>query len=189
MKLKVRVIGHKVHDVGYRYFLMSNAIDLGLEGFSAHNRMSGDVQEVMAMVEGDEGTINDFAELIETKRPEHAEVSSICFEEYNGNVMRAGEYAQVCTALQLNKAIPLLLDMKDDIKAVRKNTDSTLEEIKAVRKTTDSTLEEIKAVRKNTDSTLEEIRGLREDIQPGYAIQFRQMQADIQAIKERLGMQ
>jgi hypothetical protein len=42
MKLKVKIAGHKVHDVGYRYFLMSNAIDIGLEGFSARNRMSGE---------------------------------------------------------------------------------------------------------------------------------------------------
>ena len=33
--------------------------------------------------------------------------------------------------------------------------------------------------------TLDEIKGMREDIQPGYA---RQMQADVRAIKERLGM-
>jgi len=31
MKLKVKITGHKVHDVGYRYFLMSNAIDLGFK--------------------------------------------------------------------------------------------------------------------------------------------------------------
>jgi acylphosphatase len=160
MKLKVKIIGHKVHDVGYRYFLMSSAIDLGLEGFSARNRMSGDAQEVMAVVEGDEDAIEDFLELIKIQKPEHAEISNIAFEEYNGNVMSTGEYAQVCTALQLNKAIPLLLDMRDDLKAVRRTADSTLEEIK----------------------------GLREDIQPGYATQFRQVQADVRAIKERLGM-
>ncbi len=30
MELKVIITGPKVHDVGFRYFLMSNAIDLGL---------------------------------------------------------------------------------------------------------------------------------------------------------------
>jgi len=35
---------------------------------------------------------------------------------------------------------------------------------------------------------LEEIEGLREDIQTGYSTNFRQMQADVKAIKERLGM-
>ena len=146
MKLKVKIIGHNVHEVGYRYFLMSNAIDLGLEGFSARNRVSGEAQEVMAMVEGDEESIKDFTELIKTQKPEHAEVSNIAFEEYNGNVMRTGEYAQVCTALQLNKAIPLLLDMRDDLKVVRKNTDP------------------IPLIKANTDSIpqiLEEIKGMK----------------------------
>lgn len=173
MKLKVKIIGHKVHDVGYRYFLMSSAIDLGLEGFSAHNRMSEEAQEVMVLIKGDEEAIKDFLELIKSQKPENAEVSNIACEEYSGNVMRTGEYAQVCTALQLNKAIPLLLDMRDDLKVVRKNTDV------------------IPMVKTNTDAiptVLEEIKGMREDIQPGYATHFRQVQADVQAIKERLGM-
>jgi len=57
-----------------------------------------------------------------------------------------------------------------------------------MRKTTDTTLEEVRAARKTTDATLEEIKGMRADIQPGYASNFRQMQSDIRAIKERLGM-
>ena len=54
MKLKVKIIGPKVHDVGYRYLLMSNAIDLGLKGFHARNRAGEKEQEVIALVEGDE---------------------------------------------------------------------------------------------------------------------------------------
>ena len=195
MKIKIKITGSKVHDVGYRYFLMSNAIDLGLRGFHARNRMNGMEPEVVVLIEGDEETIADFKKLVETRKPEHAEVLNVAFEDYEGDVMRAGEYAQVCSALQLNKAIPVLLEMRDDlkemkgdVKAVRKTTDATLDEIKAVRKTTDSTLDEIKAVRKTTDSTLDEIKGLREDIQPGYSTHFRQVQADVKAIKERLGM-
>jgi hypothetical protein len=42
--------------------------------------------------------------------------------------MRAGEYAQVCSALQLNKAISVHLEIRD-------NTKSTLEEIKGREKT------------------------------------------------------
>ena len=80
----------------------------------------------------------------------------------------------LCSFVQLDKAIPLLLDMRDDLKAVRKTSDATLDEVRAVRKT--------------TDATLEEIKGMRADIQPGYASNFRQMQSDIRAIKERLGM-
>ncbi|MCX6678784.1 MAG: acylphosphatase [Methanothrix sp.] len=35
MKQQAKITGPKVHDVGYRIFLMSNAIDLGLKGFQA----------------------------------------------------------------------------------------------------------------------------------------------------------
>jgi hypothetical protein len=67
---------------------------------------------------------------------------------------------------------------------VKDNTD-IIPQIRDNTKSTPQILEEIKAVRKTGDETLSEIKGLREDIQPGYA---RQVQADVRAIKERLGM-
>ena len=114
MKLKIKITGPKVHEVGYRYFLMSNAIDMGLKGFHARNRTGEKEPEVIALVEGDEETIADFKKLVETKKPEHSQVSSIAFEDYEGDIMKTGEYAQVCSTIQLNKAIPLLLDMRDN---------------------------------------------------------------------------
>jgi len=182
MKIKIKITGPKVHDVGYRYFLMSTAIDMGLRGFQARNRVAEKEQEVIALVDGDEEAITDFKAMVGAQKPEHAEISNITCVDYEGDVMRTGEYAQVCSAQQLNKAIPLLLDMRNDLKAVRKTGDETLSEIKAVRKNTDA----IPRLEANTNLVLEEIKGLREDIQPGYA---KQMQTDIRAIKERLGMQ
>ena len=191
MKLKIKIAGTRVHDVGYRVFLLKNAMNLALPGLSTYNWDEDGRQEVIALVEGDEARVASFLKTIESKRPELAEVSGVTFEDYDGDVGRASEVAMFCTFVQLDKAIPLLLDMRDDLKAVRKNTDiipQISEDIKAVRKTTDATLDEIKAVRKTTDSTLDEIKGMREDIQPGYAMQFRQVQSDVRAIKDRLGM-
>jgi acylphosphatase/gas vesicle protein len=209
MKLKVKITGPKVHDVGYRYFLMSNAIDTGLKGFHARNRMGEKEPEVTALVEGDEETIADFKKLVETQKPDHSQVSSIVFEDYEGDIMRTSEYAYVCTTIQLNKAIPLLLDMRDnlkemtgdlkelkgdlkelkgDLKELKGDMKELKGDLKAVRKNTDiipQIGEDIKAVKANTGEVTEEIKGMREDIQPGYA---RQMQADVRAIKERLGM-
>jgi acylphosphatase len=165
MKLKVKIIGPKVHDVGYRYLLMSNAIDLGLKGFHARNRAGEKEQEVIALVEGDEEAITDFKEMVESKKPEKAKVSNIAFEDYDSDVMRVGEYAQISSAEQLGKAIPIQLKIQDNTAL------------------TPQILDEIKAVRKNTDA----IPQVLEDL-PGYATNFRQMQSDIRAIKERLGM-
>jgi len=129
--------------------------------FEAHNIEGNEGNEVLVFAEGDEEAIKAFRVLAETKRPAHSEVSSIAFEDYDGDVMKIGEFAQFCSIVQLNKAIPVLLDMRDDMKAMRKTTDATLDEIK----------------------------GMREDIQPGYGMTLRQVQSDIRAIKERLGMQ
>lgn len=127
----------------------------------------------MAIVEGDEESIKDFTELIKAQKPNMQKCRILLLKNTIGNVMRTGEFAQVCTALQLNKAIPLLLDMRDDLRVVRKNTGP----ISLIKGKTDSITQ-----------ILEEIKGMREDIQPRYAIRFRQVQADVRAIKERLGM-
>jgi acylphosphatase len=147
---------------------MSNAIDMGLKGFHARNRTGEKEPEVIALVEGDEETIADFKRLIETQKPEHSQVSSIAFEDYKGDIMKTESYAQICSAIQLNKAIPLLLDIRNDMKEMKGD---------------------MKAMRNTTETTLEEIKGMREDIQPGYGMTLRQVQSDVRAIKERLGMQ
>ena len=156
-------------------------------------------------VVGNEEAIAAFKKLAESQRPEHSLVSSIVFEDTNSNVMKTGEYAQVCTAIQLNKAIPLLLDMRDDLKEMKddmkemkgdiKEMKGDMKEMKGDMKEMKGDMKEMKGdmkvVRKNTDiipQIHEEIKGMREDIQPGYAAQFRLVQADIRAIKERLGM-
>jgi acylphosphatase len=171
MKLKVKIAGPKVHDVGYRVFLLKNAMNLALPGLSTYNWEENGQQEVIALVEGDEARIAPFLQAIEKNKPELAEVSKVTSEPYDGDVGRSSEVAMFCTFVQLDKAIPLLLEIRDNTKA------------------TPQILEEIKAVRKTGDETLSEIKGLREDIQPGYATHFRQVQADVRAIKERLGMQ
>ena len=196
MKLKVKITGPKVHGVGYRPYLTELAMRLALRGFEVYNDDDDGQQVVIALVEGDEQRIAKFYNSAMKERPQLATVDNVKSEDFADDISPLWQFASINTASQMNKAIPLLLAVKDnteatleEIKAVRKTTDATLEEIKAVRKTTDTTLEVIKAVRKNTDTipqVLEEIKGMREEIQPGYA---RQMQTDVRAIKERLGMQ
>jgi len=117
------------------------------------------------------------------ERPLQARVDNVRSEDYPGDVMPLWQFASIITASQMNKAIPLLLAVKantDVIPQMKANTDS----IPQMKANTDS----IPQMKANTDAiplVLEEIKGLREDIQPGYN---RQVQKDIRAIKERLGM-
>ncbi|HPS91901.1 MAG TPA: acylphosphatase [Methanothrix sp.] len=177
MKLKVKIVGSKVHEVGYRVFLLKHAMNLALPGLSTYNWEEKGQQEVIALVEGDEARVTAFLQTIEKNKQEHADVVKVTFEDYDGDIGRTSEVAMFCSFVQLDKAIPLLLDMRDDLKAVRKNTDMIPQ-----------MSEDLKAVRKTTDETLSEIKGMREDIQPGYAMQFRQMQGNVRVIKDRLGL-
>ncbi len=173
MKLKIKIIGPKVHDVGYRVFLLKNAMNLALPGLSTYNWEESGQQEVIALVEGDEARIAPFLQAIEKNKPELAEVSKVTSEPYDGDVGRTIEMAMLCSFVQLDKAIPLLLKIQENTAVIPQIS------------------EDIKAVRKNTDTipqVLEEIKGMREDIQPGYGMTLRQVQSDIRAIKERLGM-
>ena len=181
MKLKIKITGPKVHDVGYRVFLLKHAMNTALSGLSTYNWDEDGQQEVIALVKGDEARIKAFLKVVEKNKPELAEVSKVTSEPYDGEVGRTSEVAMFCSFVQLDKAIPLLLDMRDDIKEMKGDIKEVKGDIKEVK-------DDIKAVRKTTDTTLEEIKGLREDIHPGYGMSMQQVQADIRAIKERLGM-
>ncbi|MDD4488784.1 MAG: acylphosphatase, partial [Methanothrix soehngenii] len=83
MKLKITITGPKVHDVGYRVFLLKHAMNLALPGLSTYNweEMKGQ-QQVIVLLEGDEARIKAFLQLVEKTKPEMAEVSKVTFEDY-----------------------------------------------------------------------------------------------------------
>ncbi len=116
MKLKAKIAGPLVHEEGYRYFLMINAIEMGHRSFHARSRTGERETEVIALIERDEETIADFKKLIETRKPENYQVSSIAFEDYEGDVMKIESCARICSAIQLNKVITLLRNMKNDMR-------------------------------------------------------------------------
>jgi acylphosphatase len=163
MKLRIRIVGPKVHDVGYRYLLLGSAMSLSLSGFDANNLAEGNNQFVDVVVEGKGDQIKAYRTFVETRKPPNAEVSDIAVSDYDGDVMKIAEYAQVLTAMQMLKAIPTMMKIEQNTNIILENT-------------------------KPTPQILEEIKGLREDIQPGFASRFQQVQADVKAIKARLGM-
>jgi acylphosphatase len=188
MKQKIRITGPQVHEVGYRYFLMSNALDLGLKGFNARNRTENGAQEIIALIEGDEELIEDFKKLVETEKPEQAKTSTIAFENYEGEVMRASEYAQVCSAMQLNKAIPLLLDMNGKMGGLLDINDKMNGVLDKMSGKMDGLLGKMDDVLDKQDKSIEEIRGLRVDIIKHSDERLMRIEKDIRAIKSKIGL-
>lgn len=133
-KLRIIIAGPKVHEVGYRYWLMNQAMALGIEGFNATNVIDADKhQKVVAMLEDYPEALDAFRALIEENKQERAIVSKIEFEDYPGKVARLSNFAQALTAGQLLKAIPILQDIQDQVKVLPEIRDHTAETAENLR--------------------------------------------------------
>ena len=77
MKAKEIVIKGKVHDVGYRLFLLSEAERLFIEKFDARNVLINGEQHLIVLVGGAEDKISRFVEFAESNYPPEASVESV----------------------------------------------------------------------------------------------------------------
>ena len=96
----------------------------GLQGFDASNLTDGENQVVDIAIDGKESQVEAFKEYAETKKP-----SSITISDYDGDVMRMAEYSQVLTAMQMLKAIPTMLEIRDSTRGIDETTRRTEEKI------------------------------------------------------------
>ena len=94
MKKKIVIVGPKVHNVGYRHFLMENALAFGIEKFRAVNIIM-DRQVVDVYVEGDDEFINRFCEFVKSNLPPDAEVDEVKIEDYTGYVPKLETFALI----------------------------------------------------------------------------------------------
>ena len=163
MKLKAKIAGHKVHDVGYRVFMLDRAQELYLRGFEAVNRKENGGQVVLVFMEGDEHQIAELKEYIEKETPPDAEVSAIVFEDYLGLVLDIDKFHQRTNTQQLNKGINVLLriDKKQDVMIQKQDVmiekqDVIVAVLKEVKEDTSDIRNDISALRKDTSETLYE---------------------------------
>jgi acylphosphatase len=131
VKRRILIKGKKVHNVGYRPFLMEKAQELKIPYFHAKNVKDKEdgKQVVDARVGGEEGRIDNFQKFVHKNWPEHAEVESITVEEreYEDDIMGIGDFSRVLSASQLSKIVQTGLGMIEmQMQALGKD-DQTLE--------------------------------------------------------------
>lgn len=139
MKTKIVIIGPKVHDVGYKPFLISLADDCDIERFGAKNDVVDGEQVVIARLEADDDQLKEFMEAVKAKKPKGAQVSSIKAEKFEGRVPDITRTSMMNMNAQLAKGIGALerIDEKQDRMigkqdAAIKNQCEMLQEIKAL---------------------------------------------------------
>lgn len=192
MRLRIVIKGPKVHNVGYRYFLMTLARRARIRYFDVEN-IDGAVE---VLVESDEEKITAFKKLVETSRPDRAEVSGISYEDYDGEIWPISEYSQFCTNLQMNKAIPILLNVVESLDKALDKQDITIDILKDMKEDTSSIVERqeetisiLRDVKEDTssmldkqDETVEAVRDLKRDNE-----RFIRIEKDIKTIKSKIG--
>jgi len=169
MPRKRIIIVGKVHDVGYRPFLLGIAGFLGIERFYADNIMMEGKQAVEILLDSSEDKISAFMDLIQRKRPENAVVEEIRAEEYLGDIMRMEDYYRYLTAMQLEKIVSYGGQM------LRKQ-DETIQVIKEEGK---KTRKMISSRTKLLSSKLDNITRLLEE-------RFKKLEEDVERIKRAL---
>jgi acylphosphatase len=175
MKIKMTILGSKVHGVGYRPWLTDVAIGCGLCGFQASNRIENGNPAVKVLAEGDEGSVSYFEDLVRSNKPELALVDTIEVSEFSGKVMSLEKYAAINTSAQLNKAIPLLLGMNNKMDQMLGKQDQMLGK------------QDQMLVKQ--DETIGEIRDLRDDlVYHSNTDRLMRMEKDIRVIKNKIGI-
>jgi acylphosphatase len=179
MKLKITIIGPRVHDVGYRPWLTEKAVDLALRGFEVYNDAEGDRQSVVALVDSDERRATRFFEFAKAELPPLARVDDIRSEPYDEEIQPLWQSATLGTFVQINKAVPILQEMREDLREVKTNTNLIPEIAENTRP--------IPEIAEKQDIIIDEIRGLHREMTFD-AVWRSKIESDIQAIKAKIGI-
>jgi len=125
-KLKIKITGKNLHDVGYRIPLINEALSLGINNFNTFNANLEGAQAVITILEADDEIIEEFKDFINTFHPEKAIVEKVVFEKYNNNVPPIERVMQSFQMEQWGKGIPILLKISETLD----NNTSILKEFK-----------------------------------------------------------
>ena len=210
MKLSIKITGGKVHDVGYRVFLLDRALALDLTGFSSRNKVEDSRQILLALAEGDFDQIEEFRQFVKAEMPPAALVSDISFENYEGPVECLGSFAQKIYMNQLSKGISAvlrienvqvqmldkqdqMLDKQDQMlerqDRMLDNQDKLLEKQDQTIGAIDKTREILTAEIRNAGKSITgEIRDTLGEHKMSLDERLARMESDISRIKAKIGM-
>ena len=149
MKNKITIYGKgkgkkKVHDVGYRLFLLEQADSLFIEGFDARNVTVDGLETLVVFVEGDESQLTEFIDFVNNplNRPDKAVVENIIVEDWEGKVREIDKFRQSFNTIQLGKIVKTGLYMCKKQDVLIEKQEETVKEIIDLRSDLKSYLNE-----------------------------------------------
>ncbi|MGB7533322.1 MAG: acylphosphatase [Halobacteriota archaeon] len=162
LKAKEIVIKGKVHDVGYRLFLLSEAERLFIEKFDARNVLINGEQHLIVLVAGAEEKISKFVEFAESNYPPEASVESVEVKDYGEEVRSIDSFRQSLMVFQLTKIAHAGVGMLGKQDAMLGKQDAMLgkqdETIKVIKEESEKTREVTRAEGEKTREVVEKVR-------------------------------
>ena len=128
-KIKAKITGDRVHDVGYRVLLVNKALSLSVDNFNTFNTYLDGVQAVIVVIEADDETMEEFKSFVVSVRPEKSIVDEVSFEKYKNSVAPVERVLQSFQMEQWGKGIPILVKMlekQDKMLELQKETIFTI---------------------------------------------------------------
>lgn len=194
IKNKIIIQGPKVHEVGYRIFLLNRALTSGLTGFSAYNQTSPEnLQQIEIYIEGETDAVEDFVTGLDVNIPAHAVVDKISIEPYNRRVINIVDYMHLIQVEQLDKGIPAILGIQSSQEKMLDKQDLMLDKQDQMLERQDQMIEKQDLMIENQEQMIDtqkqtnkEIQTLRYDLKTEMNERFNKIEHELEQVKDAL---
>jgi len=205
--VELAIKGGKVVDVGYRPYLLLNAMYQGIQNIFAFNVGEKGEEMVIVRIKGEDEAVTQYADFLKSNFPKHAEVEEIIERRFEGPVMEADKFLQLLQFEQINKAIPAIIsiDKKQDIMIEKQDVmigkqdimigkqdvmiekqDVMIGKQDVMIEKQDSALGILDGVREDTSAIRNDISALRKDTSETLYEKYDQLSREITEIKATL---
>ncbi|MEM0215909.1 MAG: acylphosphatase, partial [Archaeoglobaceae archaeon] len=104
MAIRITIRG-RVHDVGYRLFLLEEADSLFIPCFDVRNVKIDGKEALIVLIDGEKEQLEQFVEFVKSNKPEMAVVEEISVEEFKGRVRDIEKCRASFNTSQLSKIV------------------------------------------------------------------------------------
>ncbi|MEM2244405.1 MAG: acylphosphatase [Archaeoglobaceae archaeon] len=156
MAIRITIKG-KVHEVGYRLFLLEEADSLFIPCFDARNVKINGKEALIVLVDGDKEQLEQFIEFVKSNKPENALVEEISVEEFKGRVRDIEKFRASFNTSQLSKIVQVGVKMLEKQDLMLQKQDETIKKIEEVGRKVDEVGRKVDEVGKKVDQTREEL--------------------------------
>jgi len=132
MEKMLIIEGEMIHRVGYRPFLLTEALKRKkITNFEAENVKEDGKQKVIINMVGEEQKILEFVKFIKNNFPDHAKNCRVSLEEDKcpSEVMHINDFRDVLAVEQQNNIVQGGLEISNKIDALRRETDNNFKDM------------------------------------------------------------